>query len=404
MKAHRAFCYKLAPTPEQECLIRQFAGVTRLVYNLALVQRRDWWRQFKNQTGSNLNYVAQAKDLTALRAEFAWIAAVSQTAQQQALRDLDKAYANFFAGRAGYPKPRKRGAHNSFRFQGREVEVRKLNRKWAEVRLPKIGKVKFRLTRPVSRKILNATVMHTALGWHIALACEMELPEPQARGLAAVGIDRGVANTLAFSTGEMMSLPDSFHLLDKKKRRAQKVMSRRRRGSKRHAKAMRRVKGHAAKAARIRKDWHHKAALDLSRRFGAVVLEDLKIRNMTGSARGTLVEPGRNVSAKAGLNRSILEQGWHAFETILAYKMEERGGVIVKINPVYTSQTCSHCDTKDRHNRKNQAEFVCRSCGFEAHADHNAALNILRRWNTPLLSVEACGYAACEAETSLKAA
>ncbi|HEY2753279.1 helix-turn-helix domain-containing protein, partial [Phenylobacterium sp.] len=105
---HRGFRYKLAPSCEQEGRFRQFAGVCRLIYNLALEQRRDWGRRFERQTGSKLTYVAQAGELTALRADYDWIAAVSQTCQQQALRDLDKAYGNFFAGRAGYPSPRKK--------------------------------------------------------------------------------------------------------------------------------------------------------------------------------------------------------------------------------------------------------------------------------------------------------
>ncbi len=112
-------------------LFRQFAGVCRLVYNLALEQRRDWWRSYERETGSKLNFVfvAQARELTTLRAEFDWIAAVSQTCQQQALRDLDQAFASFFAGRARYPTPRKKGINDSFRFQGREVEVCCLNAK-----------------------------------------------------------------------------------------------------------------------------------------------------------------------------------------------------------------------------------------------------------------------------------
>ena len=135
----RGFRYKLAPTAEQAGLFRQFAGVCRLVYNLALEQRRDWWRRYERETGSRLNYVAQARELTALRAEYDWIATVSQTCQQQALRDLDKAFVNFFAGRASYPSSRKKGINDSFRFQGREVETKRFNGKWSAVRLPKIG-------------------------------------------------------------------------------------------------------------------------------------------------------------------------------------------------------------------------------------------------------------------------
>lgn len=148
----RGFRYKLAPTAEQESLFRQFAGVCRLVYNIALEQRRDWYRQYETNTGRRLTYVAQARELTALRSEYDWIAAVSQTCQQQALRDLDKAYGNFSKDIARYPTPRRKGVNDTFRFQGREVEVRKLNGKWSALRLPKIGWVKFPDTRPCAAR------------------------------------------------------------------------------------------------------------------------------------------------------------------------------------------------------------------------------------------------------------
>src|SRR5215208_8109579 len=120
----RGFRFKLGPTPEQEALFRQFAGVCRLIYNLALEQRQHWWQRYERETGQRLNYVAQARQLTDLRAEFDWLRAVYVSCQQQALRDLDRAFANFFAGRARYPSPRRRGRDDTFRFPGREVAVR----------------------------------------------------------------------------------------------------------------------------------------------------------------------------------------------------------------------------------------------------------------------------------------
>jgi putative transposase len=395
---HRAYRFKLAPTPDQEHLMRQFAGVVRLVYNLALEQRRDWWRQYRRETGKQLNFAAQSKELTALRAAFNWIGAVHVTPQQQALRDLDKAYGNFFAGRAGYPSPRKKGVNDAFRFQGREVETRKLNGKWSAVRLPKIGWVKYRSTRPLGGKTMNVTVSLSTDGWHIAFACEVEHTAVPCV-LPSVGIDRGVTNTLTLSTGEHMSLPPCLADLDRHKRKAQRVLSRRERGSRRYAKAGRRVAALSARRARIRRDWQHKASLDIARRFGTVVLESLATKNMTRSAKGTVDAPGTNIRQKAGLNRIILEQGWFGFETMLAYKLDERGGYLAKVDPRFTSQTCSACGAVDRESRESQASFYCRQCGFRSNADLNAAVNIERRWNTPLLSVEAGGYAAHEAET-----
>ena len=382
----RGFRYKLEPTPEQGSLFRQFAGVCRLIYNLALEQRRDWYRHFERQTGKKLNYISQARELTALRSEYDWVAAVSQTCEQQALRDLDKAFSRFFKGAAGYPAPRKKGSHESFRFQGRELETKRLNAKWSAVRLPKIGWVKYRDTRALPSAPVNATVTCAANGWHIAFACEVEAKASAGTG-ASVGIDRGVANTLSFSTGERLSVPTSLAKVDKLKRRAQRTASRRLRGSKRRALSLQKVAKLSAQAARMRRDWHHRVALDIAQRFELVVLEDLRIKNMTASARGTAEAPGKNVAQKAGLNRSILSQGWGGFEAILAYKLEDRGGALICVNPAFTSQTCSECGVIDRESRESQAVFSCRHCGFRGHADNNAAVNILRR-NTASMRME----------------
>lgn len=377
---NRGFRYKIAPTAEQEALFRQFSGVCRLVYNLALEQRQTWGRRHR------IGYVQQARDLTALRVHYDWIAAVSQTCQQQALRDLDKAFANFFAGRSKYPTPRKRGINDSFRFQGREVEIRKLNNKWSVARLPKVGWVKFRDTRHMPGRLLNVTVSSDALGWHLSFAREIEHEAP-ANICPPVGIDRGVASTLTLSTGEMLSVPASLEAIERRHRSAQRVVARRKKGSRRRLKAIQRCARLSAKRSRIRKDWNHKASRSIASRFGTVVLEDLRISNMTASARGTIEAPGKNVRQKAGLNRSILNQGWSNFATILGYKLKERGGTLVTVDPAYTSQTCSECGTVDRGSRESQAVFSCRHCGFRTNADHNAAINILRR-NTSFMRME----------------
>ncbi len=281
----RGFRFKLDPTPEQDALFRQFAGVCRLIYNLALEQRRDWWRNYARAIGSKLNYVAQARQLTDLRAAFDWIRAVYVSCQQQALRDLDRTFVNFFAGRGRYPRPRKKCVNDTFRFPGREVETRRLNTKWSEVRLPKIGWVKFRDTRPIRGEIKNATITGGADGWHISFACEIEheAPTPLPDG---VGIDRGVAASLVLSTGEPpLRAPSSLAVIEAAKRRQQCVLSRQKRGSRRHTRQRRRLARLQARAGRIRRDFHHRAALAIAKRFGVAVLEDLNIRGMTAAAR-----------------------------------------------------------------------------------------------------------------------
>lgn len=324
--------------------------------------------------------------------------AVYVSCQQQALRDLDRAFKNFFASRASFPRPHKRGINDTFRFPGREIETRRLNAKWPAVRLPKIGWVKFRDTRPMHCTLKNVTVSLDATGWRVSFAREIEHEAP-APSAERVGIDRGVATTLALSTGETMTMPVRLSRIEAAKRKAQRVVARRKRGSKRRQRAQRGVARLQAKQARILRDFHHRAALSIAQRFGVAVLEDLNTRGMTASARGTMAEPGRNVRQKAGLNRVILNVGWHQFATILTYKMEERGGQVVTVPARFTSQTCAACGVVDARSRESQARFACIGCGHTDHADSNTAINIKRRWNTPLLGMEGLHQRPYEAST-----
>jgi putative transposase len=380
---NRGYKFRLYATDEQEVLFGQYAGVCRLVYNLAWEQRRDWWRQYRDATGFSISYPSQARELTELRAEFDWIAAVPCAAQQQALRDLDKAFQNFFAGRADYPTPRRRGINDSFRFSGRDCPWRKLNAKWAVVRLQKIGEVKFRLTRDIPGTIKNVTITSDALGWHVVFSAEVEHAAPENFG-PAVGIDRGVIHTVALSDGRFMDMPrERLKLLDRRARKQARKLSRCKRGSNRRAVARKLLAHTKAKAARLRLQWNHERTTEIADSYGVVVIEALKTSNMTASAKGTIEEPGKNVRQKAGLNRAILENGWYQFETLLTYKIAERGGEIRKVNPAFTSQTCHACGTIDKTSRESQAVFNCGHCGHAANADTNAARNILKAGTQP---------------------
>lgn len=394
----RGFSYRLEPNPEQESVLFHWVGVVRLVYNLALEQRRDYWRQHHRKTGRGISSASQGPEITALRREFDWIREVPCNCLHQAMRDLDRAFAGFYSGRAKYPNFRKKGANDKVRMQRSDLGIKRLNAVWSAVRLPKLGWVKFRDTRPIQGVFKSATVSHDAAGWRISFACEIEHEATTPLPLS-VGIDRGVATTLALSTGEMLTMPARLERIEIQKRKAQRVAARRKRGSKRRQRAQRRVARLQAQQTRIRRDFHHKAALSIARRFGVAVLEDLNTRSMTASAKGTAAEPGRNVRQKAGLNRVILNGGWRLFQTILTYKMEERGGQVVTVDPKHTSQTCSACGVVDARSRKNQAAFECISCGHRDHADTNAAKEILRRGSTPCLRVEGSRQRPGEART-----
>ena len=417
MEVIRAHVYTLRPTPEQKMLLAQTAGVVRLVYNLALEQRRIWsGKRYAGGARRSFGAKGSSRELSELRAAYDWVGAVSQTAQNQALMDLDRAFANFFEGRASYPTPRRKGVNDAFRQAGREISVRQLNAKWSEVRIPKIGWIRYRDTRPLRRgergavDIRNATLRRGAGGgWEVSISHRWDIPEDDIP-TGAVGVDRGVAMPFAMSDGTQVSLPATMAARETALRRAQRKMSRKRRGSRRYAKARARVARLKSSNAKARKHLAHVTSRSLVRDYGLIAIEDLRTKNMVASARGTLAEPGRNVAQKRGLNRAILNVGWHQFETMLGYKLEETGGVLVKVPAAYSSQECAACGHVDKENRKSQAVFVCIACGAADNADTNAAKVIRdralrgeaagkRRWNTPLLDVEGTAIAPVEAST-----
>ena len=417
MEVIRAHVYTLRPTPEQKILLAQTAGVVRLVYNLALEQRRIWsGKRYAGGARRSFGAKGSSRELSELRAAYDWVGAVSQTAQNQALMDLDRAFANFFEGRASYPTPRRKGVNDAFRQAGREISVRQLNAKWSEVRIPKIGWIRYRDTRPLRRgergavDIRNATLRRGAGGgWEVSISHRWDIPEDDIP-TGAVGVDRGVAVPFAMSDGTQVSLPATMAARETALRRAQRKMSRKRRGSRRYAKAQARVARLKSSNAKARKHLAHVTSRSLVRDYGLIAIEDLRTKNMVASARGTLAEPGRNVAQKRGLNRAILNVGWHQFETMLEYKLEETGGVLVKVPAAYSCQECAACGHVDKENRKSQAVFVCIACGAADNADTNAAKVIRdralrgeaagkRRWNTPLLDVEGIAIAPVEAST-----
>ncbi|MDP2086248.1 MAG: transposase [Gemmobacter sp.] len=416
MEFHRAHVYRLYPTPEQLTLLARAAGVVRLVYNLALEQRRTWGgRPYRGGRSRSFGSKGLSGELSALRREFPWIGEVSQTAQNQALIDLDRAFTNFFEGRARLPTPRKRGVHDAFRHVGREVAIRRLNGKWSEVRIPKIGWVRYRDTRPLRERadgvveIRSATVLRGPDGaWQvsIALRCEVEARPVPAR---ATGVDRGVAIPFALADGSVWHLPETVARRERLISRLQRKLARRTRGSQRYRLLRSRIARLRGQNARARKHLAHVLTTHLARTFGLVAIEDLRILNMTRSAAGTVEDPGRNVAAKSGLNRAILNVGWYQFELLLSYKLEETGGVMIKVPARNTSRECAECGHVDEGSRKNQATFVCTACGHAANADHNAAINILNRAlrgdetrprrNTPLLDGEGNALAPGEPST-----
>ena len=362
--------YRLVPSPAQEAVLREHCGHARYVWNLAVEQHRHWRLGRKSAPG----YLEQCRQLTAARAEHPWLAAGSQMVQQQALRDFAQAMANYLGGTHDRPSWRKVGRDEGFRIVAvRPGHVRRLSRRVGEVRVPKAGWVRFRWSRPVPPEVKSYRVTLDRAGrWHIAFAV---IPEPIAGpgNGQTVGIDRGVAVSAALSTGELLTAPGLSARRNKRLRRLQRRLARAKRGSNRRARVKLTVARLRAREADARKDWAEKASTDIARRFDMIRVEDLRIRSMTRTAKGTAGAPGQNVRQKAGLNREILRSGWG----LLARRLEDKApGRMEKIRPAFTSQRCSACGHVDAESRKSQARFECTTCGFADHADVNAARNI----------------------------
>jgi putative transposase len=378
--------YRLYPTPAQEAALLEHCAHARFVWNLA-VEQRSWWRP-GGQPGPG--FVEQCRQLTEARLAFPWLAEGSVIVQQQALRDFHTARASWYSAhtqwrgrtaksppevRPSPPSPpswRKRDVNEGFRIVAMGPrDARRLNRRWGEMLVPKLGWVRFRWSRPVPDARSYRVTRDRAGRWHVAFAAiPPAIPGPGTGEV--VGVDRGVAVSAALSTGELLSVPGLRPAERRRLKRLERRKARQRKGSNRRTRtrlAIARLKGR--ETAR-RRDWTEKVSTDLARRFDLIRIEDLNVRAMTRSARGTVAQPGRNVRQKAGLNRAILANGWG----VLLDRLEAKApGRVEKIYPAYTSQRCSACGHVAPENRESQA-FRCVACGHRAHADVNAALNI----------------------------
>ncbi len=361
--------YRLMPTPEQEFILRRHCAHARFVWNLA-VEQQSWWRPGR---GKAPGYLVQAAQLTVARAANPGLAAGSQMVQQQALRDFSQAMTNYFAGTHRKPSWRKAAKNEGFRVVAVSADhIRRLSRHSGEVRVPKVGWVRFRWSRAVPAARSYRVTLDRAGRWHIAFAViPAGLPGPGTGDV--VGVDRGIAVSAALSTGELLRCPTLHEAERARLRRLQRKLARAHRGSVRQRQVKIAIAKLKAREADRRRDWAEKTSTRLARQFDIVRIENLNILGMTRSARGTIAQPGRNVRQKAGLNRSIRSSGWG----LLARRLEEKAvGRVEKVDPAYTSQRCSACGTVDPKARKSQAVFACRSCGYADNADVNAAKNI----------------------------
>jgi putative transposase len=362
--------FRLLPTPEQEEVLSAHCRSARYVWNLA-VEQQQYWQPGRKAPA----YLEQCAQLTEARAEYGWLRAGSQTVQQQALRDFAQAMQNFFNGTHRRPKWRKAGVHEGFRQVGlKPRHVERLNRRFARVWVPKVGWVRFRLSRPVPPGVKSYRVTRDRAGrWHVAFA---HIPDPVSGpgDCSVIGVDRGVVVSAALSTGEMLHAPRLTPGESKRLKVLQQRLARAERGSNRREKTKRAIAMLKARERDRRKDWVEKTATDLARGFDVIRVEALEVRAMTRSARGTVEQPGVRVSQKRGINRAISRSGWGQLVTRLQHKASGR---VEQVPAAYTSQRCSACGHAAPGNRKSQAVFECQACtAGRCNADVNAARNI----------------------------
>ncbi|AXA80711.1 cytosine methyltransferase (plasmid) [Achromobacter xylosoxidans] len=383
MQRLQAFKYELRPDGQQERQMVRFAGSCRFVFNKALALQK----ANHEAGGKFISYVSMAKELTAWRngSETPWLKDAPVHPLQHALKDLERAYQNFFAKRAGFPRFSKKGQRDSFRYP--DAKQIKLDQANSRIFLPKLGWLRYRNSRDVLGTVRNATVTRSGDKWFVSIQTEREVEQPMPSAGGAVGIDLGIVRFATMSDGSYLAPLSSFNKHEIRLRRYQRAMSRKAKFSSNWKKAKAKVQRLHTRIGHCRRDYLHKATTTISQNHAMVCIEDLQVRNMSKSAAGSAAKPGKCVRAKSALNKAILDQWWFEFRRQLEYKLAWTGGWLIAVPPHNTSRTCPTCGHIHADNRKTQAIFTCVQCGYEGNADVVGAMNILARGHR----VAACG-------------
>jgi putative transposase len=359
---------KIYPTAKQAELIDTNIDVARYVFNYSLGHKKELWENSKEKVSKfdMINHISSLKKLE----EYDFLNNGYAQSIQASIGDLDNAFKNFFRGN-GYPKFKSRFFYKQSVTYPSGIKIL-----GSKVKIPKIGAVRVRGLRNNLNiiKTKSGTITRESGIYYLSILCEVQDPKPITNN-NQVGIDVGVA-VFAYTSDNKQYKIDLLPKIEKQIK-AQKVFSRKKRNSKNSKKAKSRLNKKYKKITNKRQDFIHKVTHELSKNK-LVAVEDLKIKNMSKSARGTKENPKQS-SGKRGLNRVILQQGWGMFFTILEYKLLMNKGQLIKVNPAHTSQQCTSCGHVSKDNRKSQDRFECIKCGFVANADYNASINILRR-------------------------
>jgi putative transposase len=382
MKRLMSFKFKLMFKPEQARKAARFAGCKRFVFNQGLEIQLE-----RKENGEKLlSYSELCKVLTISRhnQETSFLADAPTHPLQQALKDLERAFKNFFEKRSGLPRFKRKGKRESFRYPDpKQFKVEQSN---SRIFLPKLGWVRYHKSRAITGTAKQITVNRESDGWYVSIQTE-ELNVSPTRAGCAVGIDVGVAVFATMSDGIKFVSPIDLKTAQKKIAWEQRKLAKKVKGSLNWHKQVGKIQKAYRKIFNARKDFQHKTSTTICKNHAIVIVEELEVKHMSASATGTMESPGKMVKAKSGLNRSILSQGWSEFFRQLEYKLAWTGGLLIRIPPRNTSIQCAKCRYTCRENRTNQASFRCIECGHSENADLNAAQNI----KAAGLAVLACG-------------
>lgn len=357
----QAFKFELRPNGQQLRNLRQFAGSCRFVYNQALALNLERYQKKEKRLG----YAGLCALLPNWKMEHQFLSAVPAQALQQSLKNLERAYTNFFRKRADFPQFKKKGQRESFHIpQGFAIDNQN-----GRIKLPKLGWMRYRKSQDILGEASNVTVSESCGKWYVSVQTEREAETPQHPSTSAVGVDWGVVNFVTLSDGEVVEQCQPLKKFLAKLAKLQRRMAGKKKFSKNWRKAKACITKLHAKVANIRKDFVHKVSNDISKNHVVVCIEDLQVKNMSKRA-------AKKVAQKSGMNRAILDASPFELRRQLEYKTQWQGGLLVPVPPQNTSRKCPECGHVSAENRKSQAKFVCVECEFSANADFVGAVNI----------------------------
>ena len=372
-----AYKCRAYPAPEQAVQLGRTFGCVRLVWNRTLDQRHRAYRI----EGRATSYKETDAALSQWKRtdELAFLSEVSSVPLQQTLRHQHTAYANFFAGRAKYPRFKSRNGKQSAHYTRSAFRLRDGALTLAKHQAP----LDFVWSWDAETLAnLNPTMVVVAREpdgrWYVTFAVDTDDPEPALRTGEAIGVDLGVKDFATLSTGETIANPKHLDRRARNLARYQRQMARKQTGSANRRKATKKVARAHRKVRHARQDFLHRTSTNLVRRADMIAIEDLNVAGMTSSAKGTTDKPGRNVRAKSGLNRRVLDAALGEFRRQLEYKTSRAGKTLIVIDRWYpSSKTCSACGHLLNHLELSVRAWTCPGCGTWHDRDHNAAKNIL---------------------------